>query len=113
MADYQGEITKELEKLKLQQQKNFKDFELFTSKKHEKYPEMFLLLETAYGQILWLQGIRRALTFKNLDEEDLNLYFDDLRMTSFDRERIIGLWRADPDKQLAIEEIRKIERMVH
>ena len=53
MADYQGLITEGLEKLKFQQQKNFKDFELFTSKKHEKYPEMFLHLETAYGDILW------------------------------------------------------------
>ncbi|MGG4268455.1 hypothetical protein, partial [Peribacillus simplex] len=34
-------------------------------------------------------------------------------MTNFDRERIIKLWRADPDKQSAIEEIRKIERNIN
>ncbi|EFZ2114143.1 hypothetical protein BOY45_004074, partial [Shigella flexneri] len=46
-------------------------------------------------------------------EEDLNLYFDELRMTSFDRERIIELWRADPDKKSAIEQIMKIEKMIY
>ncbi|MDF9761228.1 hypothetical protein OKW24_003001 [Peribacillus simplex] len=71
------------------------------------------LLEIAYGEIFDLQGIREVLTFGNTDEEDLALYFDELRMTNFDRERIIKLWRADPDKQSAIEEIRKIERNIN
>ncbi|MFJ7680431.1 hypothetical protein ACIQXQ_20670 [Peribacillus sp. NPDC097198] len=113
MADYQGEITKELEKLKLQQQKNFKDFELFTSKKHEKYPEMYFHLETAYGHISSLEGNVEALTFENFDEEDLNLHFDELKMTSFDRARIIKLWRNYEGKQSAIREIQKIGRVIN
>lgn len=49
IAKYTGEINQELEKLKLQHQKTLKDFELYNSEKHKKYPEMYMHLETAYG----------------------------------------------------------------
>jgi len=110
MEKYRKEISLEFEKLKLQQQKNFKDFELFTSKKHKKYPKMYYLLEAAYGQIFALRGLGRFLTFKNVNEEDLSLYFDELTMTSFDKSRILEIWRTN--NQHAVDEIRKIEKVL-
>ncbi|MDQ0884841.1 hypothetical protein [Peribacillus sp. V2I11] len=111
-ADHQKEISRDLENLKYQQQKNFKDFELFTSKKHEKYPEMYFHLETAYSYIFDLQQkieTGRSYPFEKLNEEDLNLYIDnDLKLMSSDKQRILEKWRDN--KPAAIDEIRKIDK---
>ncbi|MEH6989620.1 hypothetical protein [Cytobacillus firmus] len=105
---YKGQINQELEKLKLQHQKTLKDFELFTSKKHEKYPEMFLKLEKAIGSIMTIQGERKFYTFDNVNKDDLRIYFNDLNMTNFDQDRIFRLW--EDEKETAKDEIRKLER---
>lgn len=110
MENYKKVMSEELENLKLQHQKNYKDFELFISVKHEKYPEMYFHLETAYGQVFALRGMGRFLTFENVDERDLNVYFDELMMTSFDKARIFVIWNVD--KQSAINEIREMERIL-
>ncbi|MEC3263222.1 hypothetical protein P9133_01835 [Bacillus thuringiensis] len=104
---YKGQITTELEKLKLQNQKTLKDFELYTSKKHEKYPEMHIHLENAYGHVMALRGLNRVLTFENVNEVDLKVYFEELQMTDYDQNRILTLWEIN--KIEAINEIRKLE----
>ncbi|AZJ24592.1 hypothetical protein CT694_34705 (plasmid) [Bacillus wiedmannii bv. thuringiensis] len=107
IAKYTGEINKELEQLKLQHQKTLKDFELYNSEKHKKYPEMYMHLETAYGHIYSLRGITRRLTFSNVNEEDLKNYFKEMNFTSYDTARILELWSNNKDT--AKKEIGKLE----
>ncbi|MDO7486863.1 hypothetical protein Q5O89_15720 [Peribacillus frigoritolerans] len=113
MADYQKEISGDLENLKFKQQKNFKDFELFTSKKHEKYPEMYTHWETTYGFIFSVQmKIEQGLSIlvEELNKEDLNSYFDYLKLSSSEKEKLLE--KLEVDKQSAIDEIRKIDKDV-
>ncbi|HDR4482967.1 hypothetical protein [Bacillus thuringiensis] len=110
IAKYTGEINQELEKLKLQHQKTLKDFELYNSEKHKKYPEMYMHLETAYGHIYSLTGITKRFTFENVDEEDLKCYFKELNFTSFDTTRILQLWSDDKDS--AKTEIATLEEKI-
>ncbi|MDA2440505.1 hypothetical protein PDN50_29560 [Bacillus cereus] len=107
IAKYTGELNQELEKLKLQHQKTLKDFELYNSEKHKKYPEMYMHLETAYGHIYSLRGITRRLTFSNVNEEDLKNYFKEMNFTSYDTARILELWNNNKDT--AKKEISKLE----
>ncbi|RFB42528.1 hypothetical protein [Bacillus sp. dmp10] len=111
IAKYTGEINQELEKLKLQNQKTLKDFELYNSEKHKKYPEMYMHLEAAYGHIYSLTGITKRFTFENVNEEDLNSYFTELNFTSYDTTRILELWSSD--KESAKKEISSLEEKIH
>lgn len=110
LTKYTGEIEAELEKIKFQYQRTYKDFELYTLKKHDKYPEMFHLLEIAFGSLMQLK-INYYYTFNNVNEKDLTKYFqEELKMTEFDQERVLKIWRDNTEA--AKSEIWVIEKRV-
>ncbi|MGG4490832.1 hypothetical protein [Metabacillus idriensis] len=104
--EYRTKLNKEIEELKHNQQKLLKDFDLYTSKKHEKYPELYYQVEEAYGQIFSLRGLGYSFTFENVNEVDLSIYFEEEKMTNYDKERLLAEWRQD--KFIAIEKIREL-----
>lgn len=107
---YKGEINSELETLRFAYQKTFKDYELYTVKKHEKYPEMFHLLEIAYGALMQLKT-NTYYTFDNVNIEDIKKYFqEELKLTQFDQDRLLIIWSTD--KEEAKLEIYAIEKRI-
>ncbi|MEC1289063.1 hypothetical protein P9B58_02015 [Bacillus mojavensis] len=82
-ANLQKEINSDIESLKHEQQKIIKRYELFTSKKHEKYPELHMLLEDAYGKIMGLTGWRKFKKFTDCNEKDLNTFFEIYNVTNY------------------------------
>jgi hypothetical protein len=110
LESFKGEINEKLEEVKNNHQKNLREYELFAKQRHNKYPEMYKYIETAYGHVMGLRGLNRYLTFEDVDETDLNIYFEELQMTNYNRVRLIQLFKQNKEK--AIEEIRKQETIL-
>lgn len=108
---YRQELNSEIERLKHQQQRVFKDFELYTSKKHERYPEVYKYLEIAYGRIFSLRGEGRYLSFENTNRTDIETYLKSLNVTNQDTEQILNLW--DKQKSIAINKLQSIRRLIN
>lgn len=105
--EYRNELNIHLESFKQRQQRAFKEFESYSSKKNDKYPELFRLVETALGGIMRLQGDGRYLTFENVDEEDVEQFMDSKGMTHKDKNEVLGLWSQNKD-----EAINKLNKMI-
>lgn len=105
------EINLEIEKVKLEQNQLFKNFELFIQKRHECYPELYKLFEIANGQIRQLRGNRRRLTFQNSSATDIENFMRERSFTNYDLEFILQNW--DNNKPAALQildnRLRRIE----
>ncbi|MEH7076234.1 hypothetical protein [Neobacillus drentensis] len=110
---YKQKLDVEIEDLKHKQQRVFTDFELYTSKKHEKYPELFKLIEKAFGNIFSLRGQGRFLTFENTNRKDIEWYLEEKNVTDQDKEEILRLWDIEEGRHVAIERIRRVMRVIN
>ena len=108
--EYRKELNSEIEQLKHLQQRVFKDFELYTSKKHERYPEVYKNIEIAYGWISSLWGYGRDSNFENTDKTDIEEYLKSINVTNQDSQEILNLW--DQQKPLAIQKLQYVRRMI-
>ncbi|PGY54149.1 hypothetical protein [Priestia megaterium] len=104
------EINIEIEKVKLEQNQLFKNFELFTQKRHECYPELYKLLEVANGQIRKLRGSRRTLTFQNVSATDIENFMRERNFTSYDVDSILQNW--DNNKPVALQSLNNRLRRI-
>ncbi|MEK3658194.1 hypothetical protein NSQ29_01365 [Paenibacillus sp. FSL F4-0236] len=109
-AKYNAQLNSEIESLKHEYQKNYKDFDLYTSKKHEKYPELLKNIETALGGIMGLRGMVNRLNFKNVDAADIELYLTKLEFTNSDKNEILALWSTN--KEVAIRKIEERKKYI-
>ncbi|WP_336474082.1 hypothetical protein [Bacillus sp. FJAT-51639] len=110
---YRKELNSEIEQLKHEQQRVFKDFELYTTKKHERYPELFKYLETAYGAIFTLRGVVRELTFENTNKADIEWFLtEEVQATGKDKQEILNLWDQEGQRNLAIQKLNIVKRRV-
>jgi hypothetical protein len=105
------EINIEIENVKLEQNQLLVNFELFTKKRHECYPELYKLFEIANGQIRSLRGYRRTLTFENASATDIENFMRERNFTDYDLESILQNW--DNNKPVSLQSLygrlRKIE----
>ncbi|MBP1153967.1 MULTISPECIES: hypothetical protein [unclassified Paenibacillus] len=109
---FKKHLNSELEELKHKQQKILKDFDLYTTKKHETYPELYKCLEKAIGKIMRLKGETRFPSFENVSSEDLEDYLKSLNVTAKDKDDILQLWNNNATKNDAILRIRKVLKMI-
>lgn len=105
------EINIEIEKVKLEQNQQYKNYELFIEKRHESYPELFKLIELSNGYIRRLRGFRRLLTFDNVSKLDIETYMNEKLFTNYDIQKILQIW--DTNRIEAIQtlnhRLRKVE----
>ncbi|MET3851425.1 hypothetical protein [Paenibacillus sp. OAE614] len=111
---YKQELNADIERLKHQQQRTYKDFELYTSKKHERYPELYKNIEIAYGAILSLHGYYRDISFENTNKEDVMEYLKELRITKMDINEVDSLWPDDQSSpnQHVIKKVNSIRTLI-
>ena len=105
---YRNELNIQMEAFKRRQQQVFKEFELYSSKKNDKYPELYRLVETALGSIMRLQGNSRYITFENVDEKDIDEFMDSEGMTHKDKNEVLGMWSQNRD-----EAVNKLIKMIN
>lgn len=92
----------EIEELKLKQNQLFTNFELYTAKRHECYPELYKLIEISNGSIRRLRGLKRELSFQNVNSQDIESYMRDKQFTSNDIELILGYWDEDTNSAISL-----------
>lgn len=109
---YRQELNSEIEKLKYQQQRNYKDFELYTSKKHERYPELFKSIEIAYGSVFALHGIYRDFSFENANKEDLEEYLNALGVTRRESQEVLDLWNEEGESSDALSKFKAVRNRI-
>ncbi|MEK4131626.1 hypothetical protein NYE67_18540 [Solibacillus sp. FSL W8-0474] len=95
LENHKGYINKELEGIRHDQNKLYKEFELFTVKKHEHYPELYKKLELCIGEVMRLRGNIRTLNYSNAGKQDIQHFMEERLFTIKDREEILGLWETD------------------
>ncbi|XOI98290.1 hypothetical protein ACMX2M_20715 [Paenibacillus polymyxa] len=110
--EYRKELNTEIEKLKHEQQRALKDFELYISKKHERYPEVYKSIEIAYGAILSLHSKYRDLSFENVNKEDVKAYLEMENVTKKDTQEIMDLWVEGESNIDAIKGINAVRRRI-
>ncbi|PAF31717.1 hypothetical protein [Paenibacillus sp. 7516] len=109
---FRNELNAEIEKLKHEQQRAFKDFELYISKKHERYPEVYKSIETAYGAIFSLHGKYRDLSFENVNKDDVKAYLEMEGVTKKDMQEIMDLWVDGEPNADAVMRINSVRRRI-
>ena len=103
LETHKNELVMQIESMKHEQNKMYKDFELFTVKKHEYYPELYKLVELSIGEIIRLRGYKRALSFDNVNKHDIESFMNDKDFTSEDKETILNAW--DNHRDVAINHL--------
>ena len=107
LANLKGELDRKLEILKIDHQKLMFDFEAYNSRKHERYPELYKLVEVALGYLMNLRGRRRGINLKNSPKDDIEKHCETLELTQGDIKRILAVW--EKNQQKAISAIQEIE----
>ncbi|PEL74417.1 hypothetical protein CN603_15820 [Bacillus toyonensis] len=101
--------------MKMEQQKAeinriSKEYELYTVKKHEYYPELYKNLELYIGKVknLELKGMKlvSSIDFTTFDKEDISVFMSDKAFKQSDKERILSEW--DNKRSLAIRDVEYI-----
>lgn len=79
LQGHKREMDKQIEAFKHIQQRAFKEFDLYTTKRHEVYPELHKLMEQAYGEILGLRGLKHSPDFKKYSVDELRDYLKKIK----------------------------------
>ncbi|MBB6449478.1 hypothetical protein HNR44_001427 [Geomicrobium halophilum] len=107
-------ITELTEEVKGEQNKLLTNFELYTVKKHECYPELFKLIEICNGAVQGLRGFQRGkLDFESLNAQEIESEMHDKQIIAKDRELIRGLWNNTNDKKQAKIYLDKISQRIN
>lgn len=96
--------------LALENQRRIQDFNLYTTKRHEVYPELYKLILIADGNIRGLVGLRSVLTFEEFNREDLENYLKEKNVVQGKKNELLSLWDADKDR--GIKKMKKYLRLL-
>jgi len=104
LESHKGEINSQLEDVKHMQQRVYKEFDLFTTKMHEVYPELYKKIEEAYGAVTNLRGEIWAPQLEKFDPIEFEEYLNDLNgLGESEKTKLIVLFSTD--KNSAIKEL--------
>lgn len=80
LEEFKTELKHTTEFLKYDFNRKLVDFNLFTSKKHEVYAELFSKVLYAKSAVVGLEGLMQFLTFEDFDEEDLRKFLENKKV---------------------------------
>ncbi|MBW0933920.1 hypothetical protein [Priestia megaterium] len=100
-----SELNEKLEVLKHQQNKLLKDYELYTMKRFEYYPELHKEIELSITKIRDLKFRSSGDDFRYFNSQDIEIYMTDnfknhKLFTSVDKQRIILQWDTNQEKAM-------------
>ncbi|UPK45868.1 hypothetical protein [Paenibacillus pabuli] len=106
LETHKGAVNSKIEEVKHNQQKVFKEFDLYTTKMHEVYPELYKKMEYAYGEVLNLRGVILAPDLRRFNQEEFDEHLDDLQNLS--KTEIASLSsKFSNNKEEAIQELHQ------
>ncbi|CAI6022901.1 hypothetical protein PAECIP112173_00323 [Paenibacillus sp. JJ-100] len=108
LESHKGEVNSQLEEVKHKQQRVFKEFDLYTTKRHEIYPELHKKVELAIGHIL--TNVRHYPDFTTFHTGELEDYMEDNNFSQMDRHLILETHTNN--REGAAQLIRDVMRVV-
>jgi hypothetical protein len=107
LEDFKGDVLERIEGVKVQNQKDFFNYQSFQSKRHEIYPELYRLVETCIGYLESMREINRKVNIDYLSLKGIMEYCELIEMNNQDTEKIKTYW--DTNRAYAVSEVRRIE----
>ncbi|MEH7419594.1 hypothetical protein V7266_30645 [Neobacillus drentensis] len=103
-------FNRKLEDQKYKISRKYKDFELYTVKRHETYPELFKLILITYNKASGSFSKSNSLHFEGYNTEDIKYYLEEQKIPIGKINEIVQMW--DQSRELAILEIIKFEQLI-
>ncbi|MFJ7554715.1 hypothetical protein ACIQXZ_12540 [Bacillus thuringiensis] len=100
------EFQLKMEQHKTELSKLSKEFELYTAKKHEYYPELYKNIALCISKVQALRGFRRVIDFRRLNEGDIVKYMEDKSFNESDKQLVLS--DLSSDKELAIKNLELV-----
>lgn len=110
-AAYKQKLSIVSETAKLDLQKKMQDFNLYTSKKHEKYMEYHKLLLLAESNVNGLYGFKQEPTYEEYNDVDLRRI---MKESGFPQGKIEEIFKIiySKEREQAIKEMKKFLRLI-
>lgn len=110
LADHQAVLASVSDSERYNYQRLIHDFNQYSSKKHDVYPELYKLILTAQGQIVGLMGFGYMIDFDKFSKDDAEKYLSTRSILPSEQRSILSLW--DMDKRTAVNNLRHILRNI-
>ncbi|PEZ05549.1 hypothetical protein CN326_13880 [Bacillus sp. AFS018417] len=108
--EFKKELEQHAEKQKLDFQRKIHDFGLYSSKRHEIYPELYKQILIAQSYILSLRGLKSVPTFVEYDSDDIKEYLGQRKVLNGKINEIVEMWERD--KERAIKEVNDYMKII-
>lgn len=110
LADHQAVLARVSDSERYNYQRLIHDFSLYSSKKHDVYPELYKLILTANGHIVGLMGFGYMPDFDKFKKEDVEAYLSTRTLLPSRQKSITDMWNID--QNTAINELRYLLRSI-
>lgn len=104
LESHKGDVNREIEGVKHKQQKALKEFDLYSTKRYQIYPELYKEVDHAYREMIGLRGVFHAVDLRQFDESEIEEYLRSHDFNNKDVLRIKTLFNVRKDE--AIDLIR-------
>ena len=93
---YKGELQKLAEQQRYMNQRRLTDFNLYTTKKHERSIELHEKLFNARNKVLWRNNpLRQLPTFSDYNREDMIDFLEKYNITKGRKEELLNRWEEN------------------
>ncbi|MGX1373432.1 type II secretory pathway pseudopilin PulG [Priestia megaterium] len=99
LEEHKSALSAELEGLKHQQNKLLKDYELYTVKRFEYYPEFYKEIQWSFANVTNLRGVRTTIKFEKLTKTEIEVFMKEKQFMETERQQILAYW--DDNKKSA------------
>ena len=98
---YKGELQKLAEQQRYMNQRRLTDFNLYTTKKHERSIELHEKLFNARNKVLWRNNpLRQLPTFSDYNREDMIDFLEKYNITKGRKEELLNRWEENQRKRI-------------
>jgi len=97
LEDHRHSLNLQTEAAKDRFQRELREYELYITRKHVAYGELFQLAMKADSAVAALSGFQRTLSMEDFSESDFISLLDGRGYPDRMKERLVGRWRDDPN----------------
>lgn len=111
LEEQKSELNAKLEELKHQQNKLLKDYELYTVKRFEYYPEFYKEIQWSISNVKSLRGMRTTIDFGKLSKTEIDTFMKEKQFMETEKNQILAYWDDDIEsaKNILDSRLKKIE----
>ncbi|PEU51316.1 hypothetical protein CN395_28745 [Priestia megaterium] len=111
LEEHKSALSAELEGLKHQQNKLLKDYELYTVKRFEYYPEFYKEIQWSIANVTGLRGVKTTIKYENLTKTEIEVFMKEKQFMEAEKQQILAYWdnNIESAKDILKSRLKKIE----